>query len=299
MADGLHLDPRLLLSFVTIYEEGNVTRAAEKIGLTQQGLSGALARLRDILDDPLFVRQGHGVAPTPRAEEAYPRILQALAALDHVLDYRDFDPAEAKGSFRIAAADYAMATVVLPLARELPDIAPGLDLLVQSYHGEFDAASERQNSVDLIVTVHEFMPPHLRTMTLFSDRYVLAMRHDHPLARRQVSLDAFCEAEHLLVSPNKASVSGVSDAALTRLGRSRRIRLVIPAFALAPKMLSETNLVAVLPERLVRDFQDTLVTQPPPFDLEPFDVMVGWQDRHEHAPMHQWVRKSLNNYAGR
>ena len=298
MSDTRRLDTRLLFAFAATYEEGSISRAAERLGLTQQGLSGSIARLRELMGDPLFVRQGHGVVSTPAADKVYPRVLQALQALDNVLDADAFSPDTAEGTILIAAADYAIATVVLPLIRALPDVAPGLSVAVQSFLGEIGVSDKRLSSVDFVLTVPELMPRQLHTKVLFSDRYILTMRRDHPLAASPVSLDAFCMAEHLLVSPHEAVRFGVTDAALAALGRSRNVRLVVPTFSLTPKILSETDLVAVLPERLIKDFPETLVIQEPPLDLKPFEIAVGWPDRLHQSEMHKWIRETLRIYVG-
>ncbi len=298
MSDIKRLDSRLLFAFAATYEERSVSRAADRLGLTQQGLSGSIARLRDLLGDPLFVRQAHGVVPTPTADKVYPRVLQALQALDKVLDSESFSPETASGTIRIAAADYATATVVLPLIRALPAVAPGLNVAVQSFLGEAGISDKRLSGIDFVLTVPELMPSQLHTKTLFSDRYVLTMRRDHPLAGSSVSLEDFCSMEHILVSPHEAVSFGVTDAALAALGRSRTVRLVVPTFSLAPKILAQSDLIAVLPERLVRDFQETLVVQEPPLDIPPFEIAAGWPDRLHQSEMHIWLREAFRVYVG-
>lgn len=296
MSDTRRLDTRLLFAFAATYEEASISRAAERLGLTQQGLSGSIARLRDLMGDPLFVRQGYGVVSTPMADEVYPRVLQALHALDSVLDAQPFSPETARETVRIAAADYAAATVVLPLIRTLRTVAPGLNVAVQSFLAEVGVSDKRLSGVDFVLTVPELMPRQLHTKILFSDRYVLTMRRDHPLAENPVSLDDFCAADHLLVSPHEAVSFGVTDAALASVGRSRRVRLVVPTFSLTPKILSETDLIAMLPERLVKDSLEILVFQEPPLDLEPFEIAAGWPDRLHQSEMHQWLREALRIY---
>ncbi|MBD3662360.1 LysR substrate-binding domain-containing protein [Sulfitobacter aestuariivivens] len=172
-----------------------------------------------------------------------------------------------------------------------PSVAPGLKVVVQSFLGELGVSDKRLSGVDLVLTVPELMPRQLHTKTLFSDRYIVTMRRDHPLAGNRVPLDDFCTAEHLLVYPHEAVSFGVTDAALATLGRSRRVRLVVPTFSLVPKVLLETDLVAVLPERLVQDYPETLVVQEPLLDLDPFEIAAGWPDRLNQSDMHRWIRE--------
>lgn len=298
MVDSILLDPRLLVSFAAVFEERNISRAAERLGRTQQGTSGALARLREVFGDPLFVRNGYGVEPTPRAEELYPAILHAIRTLEQVLDTAPFRAETVAHSVRIAAADYALATALLPVIRELSSLAPLLDLQIETFHGHVAMPDLGYQGVDLIITVRQFLPPNLHAAALHEDRYVLAMRQGHPLAEALMSLDNFCAASHLLVAPNKGDRVGITDVALQRIGRSRRVSLVVPVFSLAPKILSETDLISVLPARLVSDHNDQIIGMPLPIDIEPFEVMAVWPDRVHQDPLHIWFRELLRVYVG-
>lgn len=298
MTDVRTLDPRLLLAFVAVFEERNVSRASAKLGRTQQGISSSIARLREIFEDPLYVRQGHGVEPTPKAEQLYPSVMRVLKSLEDLIDAGSFDPKTVRRRIRIAAADYALSTAIRPIIRVIPTLAPHLDIEVEAFRGEAAPSDFGYRGVDLIFTVEEFLPPNLQSATLFSDNYVFAARHDHPMTKAPVSLDAFCGASHLLVSPNRGDRTGATDIALNGLGRRRRVSLVVPVFSLAPRILAETDLVAVLPERLVREFADLVTGLPMPIEVPPFSIVVAWPDRVAEDSLSIWFRELARIYVG-
>ena len=298
MTDIRELDPSLLLTFATVFDERNISKAADRLGRTQQGASSSISRLRDIFEDRLFVRQGHGVEPTPKAEQLYPSVLKALQSLETLIDAGSFDPKTVRRCIRIAAADYALSTAVQPIIRELPTLAPHLDIQIEAFRGQAAPSDFGYQGIDLLIAVPEFLPPNIHSATLFCDNYVLAARRDHPIAMGPVSLDAFCSGSHLLVSPNRGDASGVTDIALHSLGRTRRVSLVVPVFSVAPKILAETDMVAVLPERLVRDHKDLIACLPLPLDISPFEIVVAWPERVHHDPLNAWFRELVRIYVG-
>ena len=298
MADIRTLDPRLLLTFVTVFDERNISRASAKLGRTQQGTSSSIARLRDVFEDQLFVRHGHGVEPTPKAEQIYSTVVKVLKSLEELVDAGEFTPMTVKRSLRIAAADYALSTTIRPIIRELPALAPHLDIQVEAFRGQADPSDFGYQGVDLLITVPDFLPPNLHFTTLFTDNYVVAARRDHPIARAPISLGAFCAASHLLVSPNRGDRAGVTDTALHGVGRSRRVSVIVPVFSVAPRILAETDLVAVLPERLVREHEDLITGLPLPIEIPPFDIVAAWPERVHEDPLSVWFRELVRIYLG-
>ncbi len=297
MSDISRLDARMLLSFAAVFEARSVTRAAERLNITQQGLSGILARLREVFGDPLFVRDAHGVIPTPRAETLYPRIKVVIDAMQDVIEAEGFDPFETRAVFSIAAADYALATILPPLIERLSVTAPNLRLAVESLRVETLAVQMRNGQTDLALTVPEFVPDNLHTMPLFSDRYLCAFRKQHPLANKQLTLEAFCNGEHLLVSPNRGEFRGPTDDALERAGHSRRVGLVVPSFLIALSLLESNDLISVLPERLLRTRQNSLLAVEPPVEIEPFQIVCVWPERLHTDPLNLWFRELLRSAA--
>ena len=285
------LDPRLLQAFDALALDLNVTRAAARLGLTQQGLSGQLARLRELFEDPLFVRDGSGVTPTPRALALIERVRAALADLEALVERPSFDPAALSRVMTIAASDYAVATVLPGLLARIRAEAPGLRLAVRSVRSKTLESELREKQVDFALTVPEFTPEGLRSRKLFSERYVGAMREGHPDAGRPMDLECFCSRPHLLISPDKGDFHGPVDVALAAVGAKRDLMLVLPTFAVALSILETSDMFAVLPSRLALSSQK-IRTFEPPVAVPGFDLCGVWPERLQHDAAHTWFRRT-------
>ena len=291
MRDITRLDPKLLLAFDAVMEERSVTRAAQRLNMTQQGLSGVLQRLRDLFGDALFVREARGVSPTPRAEVLAPRIKLALIELESVLESPIFDPATADGTIFVATADYALSTIVASLFQQFRSLAPKVRLSVRPLTSTTLSEQPRGERVDLALTVNQFAPPNWLTHILYEERLLCAVRADHPLAGTKIDLDAFCSCEHLLVSPHKGDFTGVTDSALAQIDRTRRVGLVIPNFSVVGAILERTDLLVVLPERVLRNINSPLFIFPPPLELKRAEILAIWPERVHQDPLHVWFRQ--------
>lgn len=291
MNDITRLDAKLLLAFDAVMEERSVTRAAQRLNMTQQGLSGSLQRLRDLFGDPLFVRKSRGVSPTPRAEALAPQIKSVLANLESVLESEEFDPALAEGTIYLATADYALSAIVASLFQRFRSLAPKVRLSVRPLTATTLSKQPLSERVDLAVTVNQFAPPNWFTHILFKERLLCAVRADHPLAGTKVDIDAFCSCEHLLVSPHKGDFTGVTDIALAQIDRTRRVGFVIPNFSVVGAVLERTDLLVVLPERVLKNINSPLFIFPPPLELEDAEILAIWPARVHEDPLHAWFRQ--------
>lgn len=290
MRDISRLDTKLLVAFDALMEERSVTRAARRLSMTQQGMSGALQRMRTLFDDPLFVREARGVWPTPRAEALAPRVKSALASLEGVLEAEDFDPARAEGTISVATSDYAISTIMAPLFQKFRALAPKVRLAVLPFNRAILNEQLRGGQIDLALTIPQFVPLNMASQSLFEERYLAAIRADHPLAGKTIGLDAFCELEHLLVAPYMADFRGPTDTALARLDRARRVGLSIPSFAVAMSFLERTDLVAILPERVLENTNHKLYVFTPPVDVGSTEIVVVWSERVDKDPLQSWFR---------
>ena len=291
MRDITRLDTKLLLAFDAVMDERSVTRAARRLNMTQQGLSGVLQRMRDIFGDPLFVREARGVSPTPRAEALAPRVKSALAGLEHVLESPDFDPALADGTIYVATSDYALSTLVSLLFQKFRSLAPNVRLAMLSINPATFSEQMRGGRVDLALTIPQFVPQNWFSRCLYIEQYVCAVRADHSLAGTEVDIDAFCACEHLLVSPYKSDFHGVTDLALARIDRARKVGLVIPSFSAAAAILEQTDLLAVLPQRVLNDMRRRLHIFPPPLEIAGVEMTAAWPERVHEDPLHSWFRQ--------
>lgn len=292
-----NVDLNLLVVFDALLDELSVTRASARLSASQPAVSHALRRLRQLFDDPLFVRNQRGLTPTPRATELREPIKRLLAEAEGIIRPVAFDPANARATVTISTTDYMQFALLLPLISLLRDKAPGISLILRSLEISDLRNRMAAGDIDIAITTPEFAEADFRSRFLYRERYVCAVRADHPLARTPGDLDAFCAYEHILVSPAGGSASGPTDEALARLGRSRHIAISAPNFLILPHLLIGTDLVAVVPERLVKGMENRLAIFDPLVAIPDFDVIAIWHPRMQNDPLHRWLRGQLHDVA--
>ena len=294
------LDLNLLRVLDAVMAEGSLTRAAASLAMTQPAVSHALRRLREALGQELFVRTAHGMRPTPQAEALWPQVRMALSSLRQALAPGDFDPRRDAVQLHLAMADATAALLAPGLIeaierdqalvnlRVLPLTTRDPRQLLDS--GDADMAVGFFPEV-ITALVAEGQDSHLRHQRLYGTRYVCVMRPGHPLAQVPLTLDAFCEAHHLLVSFS-GRPRGYVDQALAALGRKRRIVLTVNQFFTAGQVVARSDLLTVLPERFIQatgGAQD-LIVRDLPLMLGPVHVEMLWHLRKDAAPEHRWLR---------
>ena len=304
------LDLNLLRVFDAVMAERNLTRAADALAMTQPAVSNALRRLRESVGEPLFNRAAHGVKPTARAEALWPVVQQSLDSLRDELDPTHFDPQAQDRTFALAMADATSALLlpavlqevqrrrgramlrVVPLATRDPS-----DMLERA---QADVAIGHFPDRVMRLTRSNTMgePESLRAELLYRSEYVCVMRRGHPLARAELTLQAYCEAEHLLVSFSGRG-QGLIDEALASLGRSRRLVATVNQFFTAGMVVAQTDLLTVLPRTFlpVTGVTEHLVVRPLPVPLAPLQVHLVWHRRHDRHPAHVWMRQLLADQA--
>jgi DNA-binding transcriptional LysR family regulator len=253
------IDLNLLVLFHVVLEEGHVARAAGRLNLTPSAVSHAIGRLRDLLNDPLFLRTPKGVVPTARALELGGPVAEILARVAHVMASAvPFDPATSGRRFMIGAPDAVLASAIDPLleiaAREAPHLDIGL-IHLMPVSGSLDQPwqeSLRQlesRGIDVALLPVRAVPPRFVARRLYDETFVVAMRKGHPFARSPTEA-AFCRSQHLLVSLT-GNPRGMVDELLAKRGLERRIVLTVPSFMVALAHLASSDLIATLPRRLV------------------------------------------------
>src|SRR5581483_8324118 len=246
------LDLNLLVTLDALLSEHSVTRTAQRLSYSQPSVSVHLAKLREILGDPLLLPGPRGMRPTTRAEELREPLRQALAALERVVSPPNkFDPASATRLWRVAAADYGATAVLQPALAGLRVAAPNTRLAILQTAPSSIAKLAEQGDIELALHIIEDAPDGLHRQALFKERYVLAGRVGHPRLKRRPTLSQFCELDHVIVSDEGGGFRGNTDAALARVGLARRVMLSVPHFLFVPSVLASTDLVAMLPSRLV------------------------------------------------
>jgi DNA-binding transcriptional LysR family regulator len=244
-------DLNLLTAFDALMETRSVSKAAEKIGLRQPAMSAALARLRDALDDPLFVRVGQRMEPTARARDLAPKVRQALALIrESIIGDARFDPMRTERTFTVASTDYTSFVLAPALTALFTAAAPHARLRLIGYDKDEVGALLDKGLADVALGVFRDAPHHLLRKLLCKERFVGAARIGHPaLHNGAVALDAYLACDHALVSVRR-DVTGEVDALLAARGLTRRIAVTLPHMASLPAILRATDLLAALPSRL-------------------------------------------------
>ena len=287
------LDLNLLVTLDVLLAEHNVPRAAERLNLSQPAVSVHLAKLREFFGDPLLLPGPRGMRPTARADELREPLRQALEVLGHAVSpARPFDPTEARHTWRVMASDYGESTIVLPALAGLRTAAPHTQLAVLELAPSRIARQAEQGEIDLAFHILEDAPQGLHGRTLFPDRYVLAGGAGHPELGAPLTLERFCRLEHVIVSPNGGGFHGVTDEALAAAGLSRRVALSVPHFLFVVSALLGTDLVAMLPERLVRGNTALQMTEPP-VQVPGYQMVMLWHERSHRDPAHRWLREHI------
>lgn len=283
------LDLNLLKALDALLDEGSVTRAAQRLSLTQPAVSGMLTRLRDYFGDPLFVRTSHGMVPTLRASELSVPVKQILTDIAILLKPMQFDPMTAELTYTLVATDYALKAVVVPLIAALKQHAPRIRIAVRSVDSERMYQQLSRGEVDLALVTPQTTPDVLHGRALYQEEYVCVARSHHPLAAAsEMTLEQFCEQEHILVS-TEGRFMGVTDEALAELSLTRRVGVSVNSFLVIPDILRSTDMIAVVPSRMV-PVESDLAIIPLPLNVPGFTKSMAWHERTHRDPAHQWIR---------
>lgn len=297
MADIRSLDLNLLRAFSVLLAERNVSRTAKILHVTQPTVSGMLARLRVIFDDPLFVRTQRGLLPTPRAEELEPAILKLVSDAEELVKPNAFDPETSDATTIISVNDYMQSVLIVPMLALLRQQAPNMRVGVRNLEIAELPAMLMRGEIDMAVTIPEFVDSTLCTQFLYREEYVAVVRDQHPIRTKQVSLKKFLSCDHVLVSPSDGSFSGPTDDVLKGLGVRRRVAISVPSFHVLTEVLQEDDFIAFMPKRLFARQTENLRIIKTPIDVPGFDVIAAWHTRTDSEPVHNWIRTKLLDVA--
>jgi DNA-binding transcriptional LysR family regulator len=294
------LDLTLLLVFLGLLRHRKATTVADELGLTQSAISQALKRLREIFGDDLFLRRPHGMEPTATALALEAPVAQAVEALRGALGVaRRFEPATAQGVVRIAALDAEQAVLIPALAARLGRTAPGLRLSVLPLGRTeaVDALSEGRADISLgfLWDAPDWIPGE----HLYDEGFLVAGRPDALPHAPALDLEAYCAADHVLISP-AGDLHGIVDRRLGDMGRARRVVLGLPAFLPGLAAVAASGALVTLPARIARAFAPGfgLVTAEPPLEIRRFPVSVFWHRRNESDPQTLWLRGQIGECLG-
>ena len=296
------LDLNLLVALDALLSERSVTRAAQRVGLSQPGMSNALGRLRRLLDDPLLVRQGATLVPTARAEALIGPVQEALELIRTALDAPlRFDPATDHRSFRLSCSDYSVLMLIGPLVRALAADAPGM--MVEVLPRLADAGRALLNGdVDLVIEPPEIMgETDLESLRLWDDRWECCVWEGNTRVGERMTMEHYAALGHLIYSMGSGGQPvALPDLHMARLGVPRRIEVSVESFLLAPFLLQGTDLVTLIPKRaetFLRRIGDIRVLESP-IELPGLVETLWWHSRSTADPAHTWLRTRIGEVAG-
>lgn len=288
-------DLNLLPVFVALMEERSVTRAASRLGITQPALSNSLNRLRDLLRDPLFIRERYGIKPTQLAEEIGPTIEAALVQLDEVVIHQqDFDPADAERHFLIAPNSYVELVLMPALVARLREQAPAIKLRMTPFGNDLAETGVISGTTAMVLGRIVDPPDNLVVQHLMDDGLACIVRRDHPDVGDNLSRDQYESLKHVNVLPPGRIRAGVFQA-LGKQNLKREVAVSVTHFLAVPEMIAVTDYCATLPMLVCRGLERDarLKVLPAPVDLGTFPVELAWHVRYRHDPAHRWLRTAI------
>jgi DNA-binding transcriptional LysR family regulator len=287
-------DLSLLATLDALLQEGSVTKAARRLGLSTPGMSHALARVRERLGDALLVRAGQSMVLTPRAEALRPRVRSLVEEAARMLaPEQPFSARELRRTFVLHTSDYVLTLLGPALDQVVHAEAPSVDLRFVPNTAD-DSAPLREGGADLAIGIYGELPPELRIRQLITDRFVCVVRQDHPLERQRLSLDQFLRLEHVQVAP-RGRPGGYIDDVLRERGLERRVARAVPYFMTGLMLTARTDYVLTISERLARSLAPQLGLRilEPPLTLQPYALQLVWHPRMDGDAGHRWLREAL------
>jgi DNA-binding transcriptional LysR family regulator len=296
--DSRNLDLGLLVTLEALLAEGNVTRAARRLNLSQPALSARLARLRDELGDPLLIPARRGMVLTQRAVELRQPLHDALEGLRRVVaDGMPSDPATMEATLVIAATDYMQYALLTRFSVALRTEAPKVRIAWRALDVLGLATQLERGEIDLALTSPDHTPAAMRQRQLLREDYAVIARKEHPAVQGRLSLDVFCALEHVVVSPRGGGFSGPADAALEAVGRRRTVALSTSGFLIVPEVVSRSDMIALIPRRIADGWSDQVQVVEPPLTVPGFTIASVWHDRTTNHPAQRWLRERLTTLA--
>jgi len=295
------IDLNLFVVLDAIYTQRSITRASHKLHLTQPAVSHALGRLRDLFGDPLFVREGRTMVPTPLARNLIGPVRSALRGLEITMnEIERFDPATTDKRFTLGVRDVLEATVLPALMKRIQARAPGVELAAVRVDRRDLEAELAAGTLDAAIDVWLPLSEHIRHAKIAAARYVVIARRGHPRIGPELDLETYLAQDHVLASSRRTG-PGLEDAELSRLGLQRRIRLRCQHYFAACRVVSQTDCILTMPEHYARVANAELDNQilPLPLAMPPLDTYLYWHSNVENEPANRWLRGELAASMGR
>ncbi len=290
------IDLNLFIVFEVIYREGNLTKSANVLNITQPAVSNALARLRKTFDDPLFERQADGMKPTSYAENLIGPVREALWVLNNgVIDNTSFTPETAKRLIRISMSDLSSALILPKLVPELKRLAPGIVLEVQTISRDTVIDELSSSNLEFCVEAPVLVDQRLYHTPLIGEPFVCVVRNGHPIIGKKFTLDDYLSLEHIHTSSTPTG-PGHIDATLHSLGHKRKIKTRLQNYLIAPKLVMDTDMALTIPRRLAEAYDLTILDLP--FEVQDMGLHLYWHKAKDLDPGHKWIRELILRCCG-
>jgi DNA-binding transcriptional LysR family regulator len=289
------IDLNLLVVLDAIYTEGGITRAAEKLHLTQPAISHSLGRLRELFKDELFAREGRAMVPTPLARNLIEPVRRALRGLEVTLnELETFDAAKTQKRFTLAVRDVFESTLLPALLKRVSRAAPSVDVAAVQIERRDVESELAAGTLDAALDVLLPLSDQIRRRRISLDRQVVVARKGHPAVKRGLTLATYLKQHHVLVSSRRRGPA-LEDVELSRQGLSRRIRLRCQHYFAACRVVSQTDLILTMPGNYAkianRQFGNQILSLP--LQMPPLDAYLYWHANVENEPANKWLREQI------
>lgn len=285
------LDFTVLLVFLGLMRHRKAVTVAMEMGMTQSSISHSLRRLRDVFQDPLFLRRPHGLEPTAHAITLEPHIRQCVDLLQGSLSHPpSFDPSRSDKLLRLSALDQVMATRMPSFLKSLTAEAPNMRITGLSQQRDVALASLKEAQIDLALGYFWELASEFIQEDLYEENYMVVARQGHPLMTAALTPDQYANARHIVVSP-KGDLSGTVDTSLAAVGLTREVVVAMPLFLPALAIVAKTDLIATVPSSLASEMASKfeLAVCPPPVAIRPFTISAVRHRRDLRNPLLDWV----------
>jgi DNA-binding transcriptional LysR family regulator len=296
-----NFDLNLMIIFDAIYRESSLTLAGQRLHLTQPAMSHALGRLRVAFNNPLFIRQGHQMVPTPLAEELSLNIQKIIELAQKTLeDQGSFNPKKSTRTFHVGMQDYPMMVLLPKLLKEICAAAPHIVIRVFHLSMESRKVALDDGKIELVIGGKQDFGSNINQQYLFSDREVCILRKDHPVIGESLSFDQYIHAEFVGLGISDFDIE-VFDKRLGEMGHKRKVRVIVEQEVSIPHLINTTDLLANVAELVAKEYIHLLPIKILPIPIDPyqFDIFQYWHVRNHLDPAHNWLRKSIKNVCER
>lgn len=299
--DDQSLNFYLLRCLVALVEHSHVTRAADALDISQPAMSRAMSQLRKLTGDSILVKGHSGLVPTPKALQLRDFASHLLLGVDHLLgDALAFDPATTPRTFRVVATDYVESVFLSPTMNRLCQAFPAISVaVIHPINPSLINPLLEQGEADFCMGMLPTSLDNLRHRLLFRDGFACVSAKNHPAAGRTLSMEDFARLDHLLIRPTVRVFGEVVDEMLAQRGLTRQVRLITPSYLGVPYAIGSSQMVALVPRTLAKDFCDRfdLATLDVNMDLPDYEVYLYWHERTHNHKDHMWFREQVLKHA--